>query len=442
MRVLKSLNFGTRGWILLIFSFTAFISQAVFPNYTQNMLADLYGGAVTISLLYTGALVAAIVTQLVMSLFISRIKSMKKFSIILGIVTLVSALGIMYIPASWLNAWYVCYFIVTYSSNMWAVYAILFLVGQWFPTKKGTFMGVSTLAFPIVNGLMGAFAGNVFKNGIPDVAAGFWPYWIVVALGFILGTVFVTEYPEQVGAFRDNDKSMTAEKATAMMEAEIEAKKTSVWKTGKTLSSIDYWLVTIPIGLLLFCAVGMMTRTAVVIGSFGAEMDRFGGFGGIMFFVMVLGIVGSFGIGLIDTAIGTKKAILLSCVLMLISGVLGLVGNATLTVLSIWLLAVFMGASSNFTVSIAAQYWRREDYANIFGVINPVANILQAIGPACMAIAITLKGPVGIFILVTISGVVSVICMLVFKPKRIKKVDDKLRMAAGKELTDELSDRR
>lgn len=424
-----------------MYSFTAFIAQAVFPNYTQNMLADLYGGPVTISLLYTSALVVAIITQLVISLFISKIKSMKKMSITLGVITLIAALGIMYIPASLLNVWYVFYFIVTYCSNMWAVYSILFLVGQWFPTKKGTFMGVSTLAFPVVNGLMGPFAGLVFGKGIPNVAAGFWPYWIVVAIGFVLGTIFVTEYPEQAGAFRDNDKSMTSEKAMDMMKAEIEAKKTSVWKTGKTLTSADYWLITIPIGLLLFCAVGMMTRTAAVIGSFGVEMDRFGGFGGIMFMVMIFGIIGSFGIGLLDTAVGTRKAILFSCILMLLSGIFGLVGSALLTVVSIILLAVFMGASSNFGVSVAAQYWRREDYSNIFGVINPISNILQAIGPACMAIAITARGPKGIFALITIAGCISVLFSLVFSPKRIRKVDDKLRAAAGKKLDDALADK-
>ena len=140
------------------------------------------------------------------------------------------------------------------------------------------------------------------------------------------------------------------------MLQDIENKKNSLWSTGKTLSTRDFWLISVPCGLMLMAAVGMMHQTSVVIGSFGAEMDKFGGFGGIMFMVMIFGIIGSFVIGLIDTAIGTKKALVLSCVLMVISGALGLTNTASMVVVSIIVLAVFMGASSNFLVSAAAQY--------------------------------------------------------------------------------------
>ena len=74
-------------------------------------------------------------------------------------------------------------------------------------------------------------------------------------------------------------------------------------------------------------------------------------------------------------------------------------------------------------------------------MINPISNILQAIGPACMAIAITARGPKGIFTLITIAGCISVLFSLVFSPKRIRKVDDKLRAAAGKKLDDALADK-
>ena len=37
---------------------------------------------------------------------------------------------------------------------------------------------------------------------------------------------------------------------------------------------------------------------------------------GVMVMVMILGIVGSFIMGLVDTAIGTKKAIVISCVIL------------------------------------------------------------------------------------------------------------------------------
>ena len=39
----------------------------------------------------------------------------------------------------------------------------------------------------------------------------FLPFFIVSIVGWLIGVIFVKDYPEQVGAFRDNDKSMTPE---------------------------------------------------------------------------------------------------------------------------------------------------------------------------------------------------------------------------------------
>lgn len=442
MNLFKTMNFGVRGWILLIYQFAAFVAFAGFTGFVQNVLADLYGGAVKISMIYTSGIILAVVVQLILSAFIGKIKSIKRFGVIIGAVAMIATLGIMFVPMTMLGLWQVCFFIVTFTTAMWAAYSISILVGQWFPTKKGTFMGIVTLSCPMINGFMGPFAHRVFANGVPNVAAGFLPFWILVMIGFVLGIAFVKDYPEQCGAYRDNDKNMTPEVANAMLAKEIEDKKTSVWKTKVILTNRDYWLVTIPIGALLFCAIGMMQKTAAVIGSFGPEMDKFGGFSGIMFLVCIFGIIGSVVIGFIDSAIGTKKAILLTCVVMVISGILGLTGSAAMTFISILLIAIYMGAASNFMVSVSAQYWRREDFSNVFSTVNPVANILQAVGPTAIAIAMTASGTIGIFALILVIGIISVILISLFNGKHVKEVDDKLRLKAGKPIDDALVGRK
>lgn len=440
MRVLKSMNFGPKGWILLFYTFMAFAAQNAFTGYVQNVLADLYGGGVHVSSIYTAATVTALIVQIILSGFISKIKSIHRISIVLGAIALLGTLGVTYISAGTL--WDVCYFLVVFMIAMWALYALQMLIGQWFPTKKGSFMGIATLAFPILNGCMGPFANAVFESGVPNVAKGILPIWIIVFIAYLLGSILLRDFPEQCGAYRDNDKNMTPEKANAMLAADLEAKKTTVWKTGKILTTRDYWFITIPIGGLLMCAVGMMTKTADIIGSFGGEMERFGGFSGIMFLVMIFGIIGSFVIGLIDTAIGTKKAIIISCILMVISGVLGLTGSPAGTFVSILVLAVFMGASSNFAVSVSAQYWRREDFSTIFSTVNPVSCFIQAIGPVVISIILGIIGSKGVFGMIGLIGVLSVILSCLFSPKHIKVVDDKYRKTAGKVLDDELVGRR
>lgn len=442
MGTLKSLNFGVRGWLLLIYQFLAFVAFTVFTNFPQNLLADMYGGATLLSPIYTAATLAAIAIQLVLSAFIGKIKSPKRLGVALGVISMIFAMCIMVVPPTQAEIWRVCYFFACLFIPMWATFSVGVLIGQWFPTKKGTFMGVATLAFPIVNGLMGSFAHAVFGSGVPNVFGAFLPYWIICLIGLLICIIFIKDYPEQCGAYRDNNKNMTAEMASAMLAAEIEAKKTSVWKTGGTLTSRDFWLITIPMGALLLCSVGMMTQTASIIGSYGAAMDKFGGFAGIMVIIMIFGIVGSLVIGLVDTAIGTKKAIVIACVVMLLSGILGMAQNATCTVAALILLAIFMGASSNFTVSAAAQYWRREDFPSVFSCINPVSNIVQSVGPALIAILMASKGTVGVFGMVAVVGVISIVLALLFSPKHVKVVDDRRREKVGKPLDDALVGRK
>ncbi len=444
MGALKNINFGVKGWILLIYQFLAFVSFTVFTNYPMNMLADLYGGADLLPKIYTAGAVVAIIFQLILAQFIGKI-SIRKFSAGLGALAMIFTLIISVMNPFTCNlaVWQACYFITCFLVPMWATFSVSSLVGQWFPTKKGSFMGIATIAFPIVNGLMGLFAGLVFHGQMPNPKAGFMPFWIICLIGYLLGIIFIKDFPEQCGAYRDNDKNMTPEIAEAMLKADIENKKKSVWKVAGNFSSKDFWCITIPAGFLLMFSVGTMTQTNAIIGAYGAEMDKFGGFAGVMVLIMIFGIIGSIVIGFLDQALGTKKAMIIACAVMLLSGICGAMGNATATVAALVMLAIFMGASSNFTVSAAAQYWRREDFTSVFSTLNPIANLLSAIGPTVIAIAMFgFGGPTAVFTVIAVAGVIGVVLTLLFSAKNVKRVDDKRREKAGLVLDDALVGRK
>ena len=130
---------------------------------------------------------------------------------------------------------------------------------------------------------------------------------------------------------------------------------------------------------------------------------------------------------------------------MLVAGILGAVSSPEkpgLLVAALICLALFMGASSNFTVSLAAQYWRREDFGTVFAAVNPIANLICAFGPMLIAILMISRGYQMIFKTVAIMGVICVILMLLFSAKHVKEKDDKYRAAAGKELDDALVGRK
>ena len=173
----KAIGFGFRGWMLIIYQFIAFLTFVAFTNWPMNALADMYGGQQTVSTIYTIAQVLGIATQLVLSRNIGKVRNIKVLSMILGGISMVFALGIMLIQPGMLTLWQVAYFLESFIVTIWCTFTIGILVGQWFPRRKGTVMGIVTFAFPIGNALISAFAGSVFSKmatlGRPDVAGGF-----------------------------------------------------------------------------------------------------------------------------------------------------------------------------------------------------------------------------------------------------------------------------
>ena len=135
----------------------------------------------------------------------------------------------------------------------------------------------------------------------------------------------------------------------------------------------------------------------------------------------------------------------IACIIMAIAGVLGTVSSPEkpgLLVAALICLALFMGASSNYTVSLAAQYWRREDFSTVFAAVNPIANIINAFGPMIVAIVMITMGYNKIFTMSLILGIISIILLFLVSPAHIKAKDDEYRKAAGKPLDDALVGRK
>ena len=432
-------GFGFRGWMLIIYQAIAYITFQCFTQYPLNILADFYGGSQKVANIYSICAVVGIFVQIILAGVVAKMKKIKLFGTILGAVTLVLAFLVMTLPAG--TGWDVSYAIINVVSVLYATFALGILVGQWFPTKKGIVMGIATLAFPIANGLLGPFASAVFAKGFPDIKGAFLPFFIVSVIGWIIGIVFIKDYPEECGAFRDNDRNMTPEVAKAIMEQEIENKRTSVWTYLHTLKCKEFWFGTICVALLLSCSIGLMSQSNAIITAY-PELN----YTTVMALVMIFGCIGSFVLGILDQKLGTRKAMIISTCLMIIGGILGLINNATALMIAMIFVAMFMGASSNFGVSHAAQYWRREDFSRIFTLSSPIGSAISSASPALIAAllfgATGYKGHSGAFTFVLISGVVALVVMLLHKPSHIKEMDDKYRAAAGKPLDDELVGRK
>lgn len=122
--------------------------------------------------------------------------------------------------------------------------------------------------------------------------------------------------------------------------------------------------MALPVGIMLAASVGAMTQLVNILSVYPDFYEKYGTIA--MLLVAVVACVGSYLIGIFDTKFGTKKAILLSCALMVL-GILGLIPTSGTLFAGLLVLCLFEGSSSNFAVSMVAQYWKREDFGNVYG---------------------------------------------------------------------------
>ena len=196
-------------------------------------------------------------------------------------------------------------------------------------------------------------------------------------------------------------------------------------------------------------AVGMMTQTANIFGAAGI-IPGSDEFNMVMMVNAIFAIAGSYLLGILDTKIGTRKSMLIAMALMVVAGILGAIGGKVPTVAGMWILGIFMGASSNYTVSASVQYWRIEDFPTVFGKVNPLANLMNNAAPLVIASLMFMNAaktggnadPSPAFIFLLVAGVISIVLLLLFNPARVKAYDDEYRKAAGKPLDDVLVGRK
>ena len=429
----KNIGFGLRGSMLIIYQAIGFLIFTAFNSFGQNIQAmgnaQFFGwNAERVSQVYTVVVLLSVVFQLVFSRKITNLKNIKMLSVIFMALSIVFGFGMATIFVNEIF-WLFLFALAIFFSVVGSTLLIGILMGQWFPKRKGTAMGIATLAFPITGGVfLSIFAANYFTKG---PFAAYLPFLIVGIIGILIALVFLKDYPEQCGEYRDNDKTMDLEKAKEIMTAEQTAKANSVWTVKNVLKCRDFWFMIIPQGILLATSVGAAAQIIQILSYYPEFYAKYGTVATAM--VTVVACLGSYVIGLLDTRIGTKKAVILSCVFAVLTGVFGFIHSVPTLIIGFYMLMIFEGAASNFTVSLAAQYWRREDFPSVYGVANPIANAIQAFGPMMIVMLGTAFGFHVTLGVIGILGVVALILMCLMNPEHIKEVDRKYRREAGLE---------
>lgn len=257
------------------------------------------------------------------------------------------------------------------------------LVATWFPKKKGVVMGYTTMghnlasAFyvqlvailiaPMVTGM--ADIGQNFKTGIVPIGVG------AIVLG-ILGMLFIRNTPQERGINPDN---VSDEVYAAEYDTTDEVEGDGGWTTGKLLRTKELWLAAITTAFFQICSVGVMSQLVKRNVELGFQQQEAMN---VMTILALGGVVGSWLVGVIDDKIGTKKTMVGFGIWYAVALLLNFTAVDQVTVLvyvSLFMIAMGIGGSANFTTSLPASIFGRHGFDKVNSVIFPIQGAVTAL---------------------------------------------------------------
>lgn len=263
------------------------------------------------------------------------------------------------------------------------------LGANWFPTKKGLYMGWATFGIPIAAASVSAMQGAMISTiGFANIS---WFFIAVIAIAVVVTALFVKNNPEEAGAFPDNDQSMTKEKAMEIWEKGEELKRTSPWTMKKVFAYKGTWMIALGWGILLMGATGIISQFVTAAISWGHNFT----YPVMLLTVMFpVGLFFSWFAGWLDDKYGVKNATFFIAGLLLFGAVVcALIGSNPVA------LAIgggcFMGAMSggnNLTMSVTGTKFGRYDFVNAWSAISIITRVISSTGIVLVSLIADMAG--------------------------------------------------
>lgn len=415
-------NLGPKGLVIVILAFVSCYVYSALTSDSLNVTVGAFGQmGIDTNAIYSMSTVATILGILGSILF-GKLMAMKTASRMWA----VSMIGTGIFAFIWSQAhniavyaigYLVCY-VLTLVSSMLLSYQVL---GNWFPTKRGVALGIATAGFPLsaasTTAVCSAFLG--VGQGSPKF------YYIFIGIvALVVGIIilaFSRDFPEQKGAYPDNNHNFDFEAAKKEFEANMEYLKTSKWTVAKCLTTGRMWLMWITVGIGGFLSMGIMSN---FVGKFMQQGYQMPQILGMLLIAGVVAIPGSMFIGWLDVKLGTKPTCILINALAAVAILLNLTNITPLHYVSLPILALMLGGSSNMMVSCTMAIWGRYDFQNAFRVIQPLNAIMTGVGITVVGIVGTNFGYLNAYKLMLVMAIIATIAAVILK---VKPIDDDVR---------------
>lgn len=362
-----------KGWLLILYAFLGYFTATAVGsamNAASGTLADLRGwnAAVLTSLISLGS-IANIVAGFVLGKLSSKY-SAKKLSLICFGIYVIVMLGLG--ATSNFMIFAVCLILANGISSGIGYQLSPVLISRWFPKRKGMIMGLVTMGIPLCSGV----ATMIYQAGygVMGSIGGFLPFIVIAAAAAVILMVFLSDNPADKGFTPDNGIEVKGAR-------EEEINKDSIWTTSKLLRTPQVWVHGITLGTQLLFASGLMVQLFPRLLEIGFDP---GTAGMMMLASGLLALPGSYLCGVLDTKIGARKAAYSS----FLFGILAMVLNLTGTTVGVWIslvcIGMVVGGAANWPASLCIEEFG-DSFANGYGIIQPIIQVVGAIGPAFFA---------------------------------------------------------
>ena len=296
-------------------------------------------------------------------------------------------------------------------------------IGAWFPKRKGVVMGYTTMGLPLSSMLVIPFV--TWCMGSSFGWEGFCYTMAAVLLALSAATFFFsTNTPEEKGLYPDNIRP-EEEKKTGGIDLLRYFK--SKYRITDLLKNKSVWLICIGFGIPWATTAGVMSQLIPRMMSTGHFSSIIGPVA-IMSGSTVVGLIGSFCWGYLDTKIGTKIAGVyynLAYVLILIV----LIFLHRLPVIACTIITSIVcftaGGIANLMPSMVISKFGRYEFLSANRVCTPIAAIIHSFGFAILSLGKMMTGGswiggYGVFILFCLAG-----ALILYKMDDSAESDDK-----------------
>ena len=413
-----SYNFGARGWgivgyeILLLFFMTGLTVDGL--NTIVPAMAEYHGwdSALVLSFSTPAGIIALILTMF-WGKFIKAF-GLKKTTVVTIFAAAISC-------AAYGNSTSTTMYLITLICmvtliNAFAIICGMSITTNWFPTKKGLVMGLTTIGMNLASALVN-WVLTFFMGLTGSIAGAMTAMGVVIAIVGVITVIFVHDSPEKAGCYPDNDPEV----ARMIANDELKGEESSITYID-CLKKPIVWVLGIGYGFFGLATVGIMSQ---LVGFFMATrgMELRGALT-MMTIAAVIGCVGSWLWGVLDQKMGTQMASFLFGIWYLV-GIIFLVMPGNLMYIGLFMLGFAIGGNGNFAPSMTGYVFGRKDFAVSYSVINTIVGVVRSCSFFALAITSTMFG--GFTIPYIIFGCLALLGGIMIRLVRIKGEYDELQ---------------